>query len=120
MFGFYNKILNIDVTKGEFDVEPIDDELLKQTLGGKGLGSHLLLQNNPPNVDPLSPGNQLIIAIGPVTGSPLWGGCRYGVFTKSPQTGFYSESYSGGTAAEYISKTGYDAIVMKGASEEPV
>ena len=40
------------------------------------------------------------------------------MFTKSPQTGFYAESYSGGTAAEYIAATGYDAIVLHGRAEE--
>ena len=120
MRGFYNKILEIDVTDKSFEVNPISDQLLRKTLGGKGLGTHLLLKENPPLVDPLSPDNRLIITTGPIAGTPVWGSCRYGVFTKSPQTGFYSESYAGGTAAEYMAKTGFDVFLMKGASEEPV
>jgi aldehyde:ferredoxin oxidoreductase len=38
----------------------------------------------------------------------------------SPQTGLYSESYSGGKAAESISRTGYDAVIIQGASPAPV
>ncbi|MBW1703501.1 MAG: aldehyde:ferredoxin oxidoreductase, partial [Deltaproteobacteria bacterium] len=50
----------------------------------------------------------------------IWGSCRYGIYTKSPQTGFYSESYSGGTVADYMARTGFDAVMIQGASESPV
>ena len=120
MFGFYNRLLEIDMNKKSFVINPIADEILRGTLGGKGLATHLLIQHNPPQVDPLSPDNHLIIATGPVTDTAIWGSCRHGVYTKSPQTGYYSESYSGGTAAEYMARTGYDAVMIKGASMDPV
>jgi aldehyde:ferredoxin oxidoreductase len=119
MFGFYNKVLEIDMNKRSFTINPIPEEILRGTLGGKGLATHLLVQHNPPQVDPLSPDNRLIIATGPVTDTAIWGSCRYGVFTKSPQTGYYSESYSGGTAAEHMARTGYDAVMIKGSSRDP-
>ena len=120
MFGFYNKLLKIDASKASFEVESISDEVLKRSLGGKGLATHLLLERNPAGVDPLGPQNRLIFALGPTTGTGVWGSCRYGVYTKSPQTGFYSESYSGGRAAEYMSATGFDAVMIQGAADEPV
>ena len=120
MFGFYNRLLEIDMNNQSFVINPIADEILRGTLGGKGLATHLLIQHNPPQVDPLSPDNRLIIATGPVTDTAIWGSCRHGVFTKSPQTGYYSESYSGGSAAEYMARTGYDAVMIKGASSDPV
>ncbi|MBF0111244.1 MAG: aldehyde ferredoxin oxidoreductase family protein [Desulfamplus sp.] len=120
MKGFFQKLITIDVTKQETSVESIDDTTLKAYLGGKGLATHLLLEKNPPKVDPLSPENHFIIALGPVTDSKIYGGCRYGIFSKSPLTGFYAESYSGGRVAVPMSRTGYDIIVIKGASKEPV
>jgi aldehyde:ferredoxin oxidoreductase len=48
------------------------------------------------------------------------GSSRYGVFTKSPLTGFYSESYAGGKTAEPMSRPGYDAIILQGKSPKPV
>jgi len=119
MKGFYNQILEIDLSDQEFYSEPLSDELLLRYLGGKGLATHLLLEHNPPGVDPLSPENHLILATGPVCGTPIWGSCRYGIYTKSPQTGFYSESYSGGTVADYMARTGFDAVMVHGASENP-
>ena len=120
MKGFFNRVLKIDAGAQSFQVEEISDQALEKVLGGKGLATRLLLDNNPPGVDPLAPENNLIIAGGPLTDTPIYGSCRHGIFTKSPQTGFYAESYSGGKAAESISRTGYDAILISGASQEPV
>jgi aldehyde:ferredoxin oxidoreductase len=120
MKGFFNRILQIDLGKKRTEIQPLKDELLAATLGGKGLASHLLLEENPPNVDPLSPENRLIFALGPVSGTTVWGECRYGVFTKSPLTGFYSESYAGGKTPDYMAKTGYDAFVLQGAADTPI
>ncbi len=120
MFGFYNMVLRVNASLKSFDLKITSDDLLRCRLGGKGLATHLLLEHNPPGVDPLSPENHLIFAGGPANGTAIWGSCRYGVYTKSPQTGYYSESYSGGTAAEYMARTGFDAVMIYGTSEEPV
>jgi aldehyde:ferredoxin oxidoreductase len=120
MKGFYNRILTINVSDHSYYVDTIDEALLERYLGGKGLSTHLLLKHNPTGVDPLSPENHFILATGPVSGTRLWGSCRYGIYTKSPQTGFYSESYSGGTVGDYMSRSGYDAVIIRGKSEGPV
>ena len=114
MHGFYKRILKVNLSDRTFDCEVLDEELYAHYLGGKGLGSYLLQRDNPPGIDPLDPENRLIFATGPLTGNPVWGGCRYGVFTKSPQTGLYSESYSGGKVPEAIDAAGFDAIVIHG------
>lgn len=120
MDGFFNRLLMIDSTRRSHQVEDLDDALLRTYLGGKGLATHYLLEKIAQGVDPLGADNLLIFAIGPLTGTSIWGSCRYGVFTKSPLTGYYAESYSGGTAAEYMAGTGFDMIVIGGAAEEPV
>jgi aldehyde:ferredoxin oxidoreductase len=78
------------------------------------------MKENPPGVDPLSPKNELIFCTGPATDSRIFGSCWHGVFTKSPLTGIFLESYSGGKAAEPMSQTGYDAFILEEASNEPV
>ncbi len=120
MFGFYNMLLKVNASQESFELITLPDQVLRDKLGGKGLATHLLLENNPPGVDPLSPENHIIFTTGPVARTAIWGSCRHGVYTKSPQTGFYSESYAGGTAAEYISATGFDAIMVYGSAEKPV
>lgn len=120
MNGHYGKILKIDLTQKKYRTENLDETIYAQYIGGKGLASYLLYELNPPGVDPLDADNCLIFSTGPVTGSNIWGGCRYGVFTKSPQTGFYSESYSGGKVPEAIDSTGFDAIVIQGQAAGPM
>jgi aldehyde:ferredoxin oxidoreductase len=120
MHGFYNQVLRVNVTQQASDFQNIPDQVTRKFLGGKGLATHLLLRHNPAGVEPLSGGNNLILAIGPATGTGIWGSCRHGVYTKSPQTGYYSESYAGGTVAEYIARAGIDALMIDGISQEPV
>ncbi len=120
MKGQYGRILRIDVNEKKFWTETLDPSIYEQYLGGKGLASYLLYTLNPPEVDPLHPDNCLIFATGPITGSRIWGSSRYGVYTKSPQTGLYSESYSGGKVPEAIDSAGYDAIVIQGESTDPM
>jgi aldehyde:ferredoxin oxidoreductase len=119
MNAFFGRYLKIDLTDETYDVVPLNEEILLTYLGGKGLASYLLYSINPTGVDPLSPDNCLIFATGPITNSRIWGSSRYGVFTKSPQTGFYSESYAGGKVPEAIDSSGFDAIVVKGRSKRP-
>jgi aldehyde:ferredoxin oxidoreductase len=120
MKGFFNQLLRIDLTHRKSTVEPIPESILRSYLGGKGLGSYLLLRENPPHIDPFSPENRLIITSGPLADTPFYGSSRYAVFTKSPQTGIYSESYSGGKITLSLSRTGYDAIIIEGRSNHPI
>ena len=118
MFGFFNKILRIDLSSQDFYYEAISDDTLTSTLGGKGLGTYLLMRENPVGVEPLSPENVFIITPGPVTGTKLWSQSRFAVFSKSPATEGYFESYCGGKLAPKIKGCGVDAILIKGKCDE--
>lgn len=120
MKGFFNQLLRINLSNQKSTVEPIPEPILRSYLGGKGLGSYLLLKENPPHIDPFSPQNRLIFTLGPLADTPFYGSSRYAVFTKSPQTGIYSESYSGGKITLSLSRTGYDAIIIEGKSNHPI
>jgi aldehyde:ferredoxin oxidoreductase len=119
MFGFYGRIITLDLSRKTAAIERLPDTIYAEFLGGKGLATHLLLERNQQGVDPLSPANHLIIATGPFCQSRIWGGSRYGVYTKSPLTGCYAESYSGGRVPEAIDATGFDAILIRGRAERP-
>ncbi|MBN1223745.1 MAG: aldehyde ferredoxin oxidoreductase family protein [Candidatus Aminicenantes bacterium] len=118
MKGVHGKILTIDCKEKKCREESVSAAVFERFLGGKGLASHLLVERNPAGVDPLSPDNKLIFATGPANGFSIWGANRYAAFTKSPLTGIYSESYSGGKAFLHIVKTGYDAIILEGALDK--
>ncbi len=120
MQGFFGRYLMVNVGARRWEVVPLDRERLRRTLGGKGLATQLLLEKNPAGVDPLSAGNHLIFALGPASDTAIYGSCRHGIFSKSPLTGLYGESYSGGSVAIPMSRAGFDAIVITGASSTPV
>ena len=112
MHGFYGRILLVNLTDRSFKIEPVADGVLAAGLGGKGLATRLLLEKNPTGVDPFAPENHLIFATGPICQSRIWGSSRYGVYTKSPQTRLYSESYAGGKVPEAVDAAGFDAVLF--------
>lgn len=120
MYGFHGKLVRINLTAKTVKEETIPEDVLKKYLGGKGLGGYLMLKHIPPKADPLSPQNVLVFATGPASDTTVPAAGRYGVFSKSPLTGFFGESYSGGHTAPAMKRTGYDAIMLEGASEKPV
>ncbi len=120
MFGFYNVVARVDATQKSFALKVMSDDVLRRTLGGKGLATHLLLSYNSPNWDALDPESHLVLAIGPASGTDIPGSCCHGMFAKSPQTGYYAESYVGDHMAECIAGTGFDALILHGASHAPV
>jgi len=114
MNGFFNRLLVVDLSRKKFNYEDIPDEVLRKTLGGKGLGVHLLMERNPVGVEPLSDENIFVIATGPVTGTRMWSQSRFGVYSKSPATGGFCESYCGGTIGPKIKGCGIDAVILQG------
>lgn len=120
MKGFFGVLLRVNLTDQSYHSEEIPDEVLKTYFGGKGLGTYLMLKLIPAGVDPLGEENRLIFTTGSATDTKIPASSRYGVFSKSPLTQFYGESYSGGTVAPQLSRTGFDAIVFEGASRSPV
>jgi aldehyde:ferredoxin oxidoreductase len=116
MQGVFHRLLRIDLSGESFREEPLSDGLLRRTRGGKGLGTALLLRENPAGIGPLAPEARFILAAGPVTGTRVWSQSRFGAFAKSPTTGGYAESYCGGTLAPRLKGCGVDAVVLEGRS----
>lgn len=117
--GFFHRSLHINLTDSSYWAEELDDAILSSWLGGRGLGCYLLWRNLNPNTDPLSPENVIIFTTGPATATRMLFSSRYGVYSKSPLTNFFADSYAGGAVAPQIKKCGYDAIVIHGASSAP-
>jgi aldehyde:ferredoxin oxidoreductase len=120
MNGWNGKILEIDLTRQTHKEFPLDMEMAKQFLGGRGLGARLLWDLVGPEVDPLSPENVLIFTNGPLTATGYQTSNRFSVTTKSPLTGTVLDANSGGFWGMQFKKTGYDALIVRGKSAKPV
>jgi aldehyde:ferredoxin oxidoreductase len=88
-------LLRVDLTAGTVEREPVPERWLRRYVGGKGLGARYLYEELPPGTDPLGPDNCLLFVVGPLTGL-LPGDPRFAVVTRSPLTGTFLDSYSGG------------------------
>ncbi|MEE8422751.1 MAG: aldehyde ferredoxin oxidoreductase family protein [Dehalococcoidia bacterium] len=117
--AFNGKILNVNLTTGEIDVEQLPEEMYRQHLGGQGLGARLLFDRIPAGADPLGPDNILGIMPGLLTGTPLFGQ-RFQVVCKSPKNGGWGDANCGGDFGPMLKFTGYDAVLFSGQSEQPV
>ena len=119
MAAYNGKILRVNLSDKSHKVEDLDLSLAKKFIGGRGLGTKLLMDEVSPEVDPLSPENKVVIATGPLTGVSVPTGTRYMVVTKSPLTGMIASSNSGGKWGATLKYAGYDAIILEGKAEKP-
>ncbi|MDW7670742.1 MAG: aldehyde ferredoxin oxidoreductase family protein [Bacillota bacterium] len=120
MYGYRGTILRVNLSTGEIKKEALDKELAKQYVGGRGLAEKMFSDEVDHKVEPFDPANKLIIATGPLSGTPTPTGGRYMVITKSPLTGTIASSNSGGRWGAELKFAGYDMIIVEGKSEKPV
>jgi aldehyde:ferredoxin oxidoreductase len=114
------RMLWVDLFTRDMREEPLDEELVRNYLGGYGLGARILYDRQKPGVDPLGPEATLGFVSGLLSGTDAVGGSRYVVVGKSPLTGGWGDSNSGGDFGPYLKFAGYDAVFFTGISEKPV
>jgi aldehyde:ferredoxin oxidoreductase len=120
MKGYMGKILRIDLTKEKIETQDLDQNLARKFIGGSGLATKILNDETGPETDPLGPENRLILMTGPFAATPVITSGRHQVVTKSPLTGAYTESDSGGTWGPNLKRAGFDGIVITGQASRPV
>ena len=113
-------LLYVSLTDGSINRKPLPEDLFKLYLGGRGLGVKLLHDNLAPGIDPLSPDNWLIFAVGPSTATSVPTSGRFVVVTKSPATGTIFDSHAGGYFAPQLRRAGIAAVIITGAAKSPV
>ena len=119
-YGYWNRILHVNLTERTTWIEEPGDAFFRRYGGGRGLIAHYLLKSVPKGADPLGPDNVLVFAPGVLTGAPVPGAGRHSVGAKSPLTGGFGESESGGFWGAELKRAGWDGIVVHGVSATPV
>ncbi|WP_254536031.1 aldehyde ferredoxin oxidoreductase family protein [Halomarina litorea] len=114
-------VIRVDLSTGSVDRERVPESWRHDFLGGKGLGARYLYEDLPPGADPLGPANLLAFTLGPLSGY-LPGETRYAAVTKSPLTGAFLDSYSGGTFPDALAGALDDCLglLVTGVSDDPV
>ena len=117
-YGWQRRILRINLSTGGSDCVKLGDTLLRDYIGGRGLGVKLVYDAG--RVDALSPANPLVFAAGPLTGTRAPASGRVSLSTKSPLTGTIFDSNCGGSFGPELKRAGYDAVVITGRAPDPV
>ncbi|MCK4341862.1 MAG: aldehyde ferredoxin oxidoreductase family protein [Phycisphaerae bacterium] len=118
--AYAGKVLRVDLSQRRIREEPLDAELARAYIGGRGLATKMFCDEVAAGVDPLHLGNKLFLATGPLTGTAAMCGGRYMAVTKGALTGTIACSNCGGNFGPELKYAGYDMVVLEGASGEPV
>jgi aldehyde:ferredoxin oxidoreductase len=118
MFAYHGCFLRIDVSTGSAERAPVQESVLRQFLGGSGLGAWLLMQERQAAGDPLGPAAPLVFAFSPLVGSPLTTTAKFAVVSKSPLTDRFNDALAGSGFAIAGKHTGADAFVIVGRAAE--
>ncbi len=119
-YGYNNKILMVNLTTGEINVEEPGDKFYRMYLGGTGIGTYYCMRDIPKGADPLGPDNVLALSAGVVTGAPVMASSRITANAKSPVTGGIGDAQGGGYFGNTLKFAGFDAVIVSGKSEKPV
>ena len=131
-FGYHGCYLRIDVSRPSTSLGPahpaggrvkqqlvpLADTVLRQFIGGSGLGVRLLLDEGCAHLDALDPRAPLIFAFSPLVGSPLTTSAKFAVVSKSPLTDRINDALSSSGFAIAGKSCGCDAMVIVGRAPE--
>ncbi|MDP2660519.1 MAG: aldehyde ferredoxin oxidoreductase C-terminal domain-containing protein, partial [Dehalococcoidia bacterium] len=117
IFGFTGKILRVDLGPESITEETPAKSVLREYLGGTGLGSQYLYGEVSPGVGWDDPENRLILAGGPLTGTRMAGAGAYSVVTKGPLPEGGASTQAMGYFGAYLKLCGYDAVVFQGQAK---
>ena len=118
LFGHHGRYLRIDVSAEAAEAIAIPPQVLRQFLGGSGLGTWILLKERAALASPLDPAAAIVFVFSPLVGSPLTTSAKFAVVSKSPLTGRINDSLASSGLALAGKKTGYDALVIVGQAPQ--
>ncbi|MGC9522679.1 MAG: aldehyde ferredoxin oxidoreductase family protein [Anaerolineae bacterium] len=118
--GYQGKILHVDLTTREIEIEEPQASFYRTYMGGSTMGAYYLMRHTPAGADPLGPENTLSLMVGVMTGAPISGQSRVAAVAKSPISGLADESAAGGFWPAELKFAGFDGIVIHGRADAPL
>lgn len=114
------KIVYVNLSDKSVTVRSIEEEILREYLGGSGLAIRILSEEFDNSLDPFHPESPLVVIPGLLTGTPVPTACKTSFCAKAPQTGIWGEATVGGYWGAELKSASYDGIVITGKAEKPV
>jgi len=120
VLGYAGVVLFVDLSTGVVKKEPLDCSLVDHFIGGIGACARLAYDFLVPDVEPLSEENTIIIGTGILTGTSAPGCSKIPLMTKWPATGIIEAGSVGSAFGPNLKWAGYDFLIIKGKSKDPV
>ncbi|MBU2646352.1 aldehyde ferredoxin oxidoreductase family protein [bacterium] len=120
MTGNLTRFVEVNMTSGKISDFVVSPDYIRDYIGGASLAARLFLDIADPALDPLSEANPLFIMAGPMAGTSFPGSSRFVMCAKSPLTGIWGESASGGSLGADLKKAGIDGLIVTGSADSPV
>ncbi|NPV26549.1 MAG: aldehyde ferredoxin oxidoreductase family protein [Firmicutes bacterium] len=118
MFGYTGKIAYVDLTSGLVEIKATPLKAAEKFIGGSSLAARLLYDDLKPEIEPLAEKACVAVMAGPITGTAIPGSSRFAVCERSPLTGYWGESTSGGRFGAYLKRAGLDGLIIQGKAQE--
>jgi aldehyde:ferredoxin oxidoreductase len=119
MNGYLGKLLYINLTTGQINEQPLNEDWAFKYVGGSGLAARYLYDLVDRDTDPLGPDNPLIMMTAPLTGTRTPSSSRHAFVAKSPLTHLFGESNIGGFTGFELRRAGYDGLIITGKAAHP-
>jgi aldehyde:ferredoxin oxidoreductase len=117
--GNAGKVGFVDLSSKRIHTLVLDKSVIRDFIGGYGIGVRMLFEHQKKGVDPLGPENILGFTAGALTGTRTPASGRYMAVCKSPLTGGWGDANSGGYFGSELKSAGWDAIFVSGISPSP-
>lgn len=117
-YGYNGRIIRIDLTKRAVYQEDFHHGDRITWVGGTGFGAKILWEEVPEGVSWNDPDNRLIFGNGPLTGTGFNGAGAFSLVGKGPMTNSAGCSQANGYFGAYLKFSGFDGLVIEGASSE--
>jgi aldehyde:ferredoxin oxidoreductase len=106
------------MSEGELTDRVYDEAALRKYLGGTGIGAKILYDEVPLDIEWSDPRNIVTVASGPLGGTAVGGSGTISLVTKGALTGGATSVQANGLLGAYMRFSGYDGVIVKGASED--
>ena len=116
--GYHGYYLRIDLSAQSVERIAISADVLKQFIGGVGLGTYLLMHETDAGYDPLGENAPIFFVTSPLVGTPLTTSAKFAICAKSPLTGRICDAMCSSQFAIMAKKLGCDAICIRGRAIE--
>ncbi len=121
LHGYTGRTLHLDIGTLAVTEKPVTQAMKDTFIGGKGFDLWLLWNSIPAQCAWDDPRNEVVIASGPMGGTPIYPGSGKSIVTSiSPTTGSVMDSNVGGHFGPFLKFAGFDALEIQGKADRPL